>query len=141
MLPREANGWYDSSSRDPSLLKAVTDELFNAVKDVLVNGNRTLPLYVDDHDCLFCGGTCKDEWHNKGDVCYLDTEGKIFHTKEDLYDRYNTSIYKRGVTKVYTIHKASNSNPSEKYFIFYTFISDNSGPIGYTEHSYKRING
>lgn len=30
----------------------VGKEYVNAVKDVLVNGNRVLPVYVDEHDCL-----------------------------------------------------------------------------------------
>lgn len=30
----------------------VSDSVLAGVKDVLVNGNRTLPLYVDEHDCL-----------------------------------------------------------------------------------------
>jgi hypothetical protein len=30
----------------------VSDAILAGVKDVLVNGNRTLPLYVDEHDCL-----------------------------------------------------------------------------------------
>ena len=31
---------------------SVTDAVLAGVKDVLVNGNRTLPLYVDEHDCF-----------------------------------------------------------------------------------------
>ena len=30
----------------------VSDTILAGVKDVLVNGNRTLPLYVDEHDCF-----------------------------------------------------------------------------------------
>ena len=36
--------WMDNGS--------VSDAVLAGVKDVLVNGNRTLPLYVDEHDCL-----------------------------------------------------------------------------------------
>ena len=30
----------------------VSKEVLSGVRDVLINGNRTLPLYVDEHDCL-----------------------------------------------------------------------------------------
>ena len=40
----KAAHWMDNGS--------VTDAVLAGVKDVLVNGNRTLPLYVDEHDCL-----------------------------------------------------------------------------------------
>ena len=36
--------WMDNGS--------VSDAILAGVKDVLVNGNRTLPLYVDEHDCF-----------------------------------------------------------------------------------------
>ena len=36
--------WMDNGS--------VSDAVLAGVKDVLVNGNRTLPQYVDEHDCL-----------------------------------------------------------------------------------------
>ena len=140
LLPVGDGGWYASSSRDSSNIAKVTDELFNAVKDVLVNGNRTLPLYIDDHDCLFCDdSTCSNG--NRGDVCYLDTNGTIFSDESQLKDRYNSTIYIPNKTKVYTLSKLRNSVASERYFVFYTFVSDNSGPVGYTEKSYKRVNG
>ena len=36
--------WMDNGS--------VTESVLAGVKDVLVNGKRTLPIYVDEHDCL-----------------------------------------------------------------------------------------
>ena len=30
----------------------VSPEVLAGVRDVLVNGNRVLPLYVDEHDCI-----------------------------------------------------------------------------------------
>ena len=40
----KAAHWMDNGS--------VSDAILAGVKDVLVNGNRTLPLYVDEHDCF-----------------------------------------------------------------------------------------
>ena len=39
-----ASYWMDNGS--------VSDEILEGVKDVLVRGNRTLPAYIDEHDCL-----------------------------------------------------------------------------------------
>lgn len=36
--------WMDHGSVSPAVLAGV--------KDVLVNGNRVLPVYVDEHDCI-----------------------------------------------------------------------------------------
>lgn len=43
-------GWYGtaSSAKDTSI--KVSTELFNAAKDILVNGNRYLPLYIEEFD-------------------------------------------------------------------------------------------
>ena len=40
----KAAHWMDNGN--------VSDAILAGVKDVLVNGNRTLPQYVDEHDCL-----------------------------------------------------------------------------------------
>jgi hypothetical protein len=40
----KAAHWMDNGN--------VSDAILAGVKDVLVNGNRTLPLYVDEHDCF-----------------------------------------------------------------------------------------
>ena len=44
-------GWFSKAAHWMDNGK-VSDAVLAGVKDVLVNGNRTLPLYVDEHDCL-----------------------------------------------------------------------------------------
>ena len=132
--------WFSSYSTNNHALNEVTDELFGAVKDVLVNGNRTLPLYINEHDCWFCaehnGKRCNNG--NKGDICYLSNGAQNLSSASDIKNRSN---YVKDKTKVYTYYKQNESSASEKYFTFYTFLSDNSDPFGYTEAYYKKIKG
>lgn len=44
-------GWFAKAAHWMDNGK-VSDAVLVGVKDVLVNGNRTLPLFVDEHDCL-----------------------------------------------------------------------------------------
>ena len=44
-------GWFAKAAHWMDNGK-VSDAVLAGVKDVLVNGNRTLPQYVDEHDCL-----------------------------------------------------------------------------------------
>ena len=137
------SGWFSSQTTDNHALNRVTDELFNSVKDVLVNGQRTIPLYVNDHDCWFCanhkGKRCYNG--NKGDICYLNNGGSNLSSKSEIKNRDN---YTRDKTKIYTYYKQSNSGESTKYFIFYDWARPSTkggDPFGYTEANYKRING
>ena len=106
----------------------VTDELINVVRDVLINGHRTIPLYIDSHDQF-------------SDISYINNGGSNISSGSSIRDRNN---YIKDKTKIYTVHKLENSNPSEQYFIFYDWAKPTSktgDPFGYTEFSYKKING
>lgn len=133
------SGWFSSKTTDNHALNEVTDELFGAVKDVFVNGNRTLPLYVNEHDCWFCadhkGKRCNNG--NKGDICYINKDGSNLSSESDIKNREN---YTRDKTKIYSYYGQSNSE-GNNYYIFYTFLSETSDPFGYTEANYKRIKG
>ena len=134
------SGWFNSQTIDNHALNEVTDELFNAVKDVLVNGNRTLPLYVNEHDCWFCT-THRCYNGNKGDVCYLNNGGSNLSSAAEIKNRDN---YISGKTKVYTYYMRNNSDSDGKYFIFYGWARPSTkggDPFGYTESNYKRIKG
>ena len=139
--------YFDTRSYENGLPQ-VTDELINAVKEVLVNGNRTLPLYVDDHDCWFCSDHY-DRNHNplychngnKGDICYLNNGGSDLSSKDEITNRDN---YIKDKTKIYTYYKQDHSDDLDKYFIFYAWArptTKGGDPFGYTEDTYKRING
>lgn len=67
---------YDSGS-------GVTDEIFNNVKKVLVEGKRTLPVYVDEHDCNYSQDYDISSAKNNGTaINFLDrTKWEPFVTK------------------------------------------------------------
>ena len=83
------------------------------VKDVLVNGNRTLPAYVNEHDCF-------------SDIKSVTNNGKSV-TKTDR------SKYKKDVTVI--------KNRYGSTYTFYCFPAEGSDPFGYTAEAYKKIGG
>lgn len=86
---------------------SVKDEVIESVRDVFVNGNRTVPLYVDEHDC----------W---SDIVSASNNGVKF-TKTDR------SQYKRGVTVI--------KNRMGSTYTFWSFPSNVSDPFGYTDNA------
>ena len=135
-------GWFSTQSTDNHALKEVTNELFSAVKEVLVNGNRTLPLYVNEHDCWFCA-THKDNNGNllycnngnKGDICYLNNGNGNMSSRAEITNRDN---YTKNVTKIYSYYKR-NDFGDDAYYVFYTFLNKSSDPFGYTMDYYRKI--
>ncbi len=116
-------GYYmDNGSSDGNVVEAV--------KRVLVNGNRTLPPHVDEHDCWDC-----DRYHTcdggfKGDICSLNTNGKIVNDLDGIKNRSN-----------YTQDKTIINNALSSTYTFYSFPTPNSDPFGYTQEAYNKING
>ena len=84
-----------------------TQKELDAVKDVLVNGNRTLPLYVDEHDCF-------------SDIKSATNNGKPIK----ITDR---SAYKQNVTII--------KNRYQSTYTFWSFPAPGSDPFGYTNNS------
>ena len=80
-----------------------TKEMIEAVRDVLVNGNRTLPQFVNEHDCF-------------SDILYVSNNGVNF-------DKRDRTQYKRDITKI-TSKWCS--------YYFWEFPAPNSDPFGYT---------
>lgn len=105
--------------------KKAPKSMFNIVKDIFVNGHRTLPRYVNEHDGPFGSKQYANEieWIDNGD-------GKI--TKFD--EKYNKSKYKQYKTKIHN-----------KYGSTYTFYdwaggpnSNNGDPFGYTSEKKRK---
>lgn len=84
-----------------------------AVRDVLVNGNRTLPLGVDEHDCL-------------SDIKSVSNNG----TEINKRDR---DAYIPNVTYIV--------NTLGSQYTFYCFPSSGSDPFGYTDANKKYMDG
>ncbi len=109
------SGWFANAGSHMDARNA-SDEVIAAVRDVLVNGNRTLPLYVDEHDCVDCChlGACVNAGSNNG-------------TPIDVNDK---SQYQSGVTILY--------NTAGATYTFFSFPTETSDPFGYTEQALNR---
>lgn len=131
-------GWFGSKDKVLNKINKrssqVTDEYFTAVKDALVNGNRTLPLYIDEHDCWDCNNSrCNNG--NRGDICKLEVNGKDTKSMSDIKNRSN---YIKDSTKIYSKYKQKDAI---SYYTFYTFLTERSDPFGYTQGAYNKIKG
>jgi len=129
------SGWFHNAATH--MEEGCKPEYLEAVRDVLVNGNRTLPLYVNEHDCFDCnyheGGRCFDSRDKLGDICILETNGEKFTAMRQISSR-SDKIYVPDVTKVYTIYY--NRGGKYNYWIFYGFAKDSNDknigdPFGY----------
>ena len=78
-----------------------------AVKDVLVNGNRTVPLYVDEHDCF-------------SDIKSATNNGKFITVTDRSAYKQNVTIIKNRYGSTYT---------------FWSFPAPGSDPFGYTDNA------
>ena len=123
------SGWFASAQAHAS--RGCSGNYLNAVRDVLVNGNRTLPLYINEHDCYICNSrTCSNG--NRGDICSITTNGVNYSNLRDVANRSN---YVSNNTKVYTLYYGGG------YWIFYSFPASNSDPFGYTMDAKNKIEG
>lgn len=121
------SGWWSCAKTKRTI--NVKDEHIAAVRKVIVDGVRTLPLYVDEHDCFDCNNsTCSNG--NRGDICKLVTNGK---TTENMSDIKNRNNYKSGQTVIYNKYGGT--------YTFYSFPTSHSDPFGYTERGYKKATG
>lgn len=78
------SSWFAGTSTSTySSGSGVTDEIFNNVKKVLVEGKRTLPVYVDEHDCNYSQDYDISSAKNNGTaINFLDrTKWEPFVTK------------------------------------------------------------
>lgn len=97
------SGWFAHAAANMDSYDA-PQNVVDAVKDVLVNGKRTLPAYIDEHDCL-------------SDLTSVTTDGKAVNkNNRDAYEK-NKTIIKNTYGATYT---------------FYSFPDTNSDPFGYT---------
>lgn len=97
------------------------NDVLNAVREVLIMGNRTLDLFVDEHDCIDCGSYGFD-------IIKLDNNGKIIEDKTELKDHNN---YIKDVTIIY--------NRYGSQYTFSVFPTKSSDPFGYTKRAKEKI--
>ena len=98
------SGWYYKAAYymdHGSASQATIDK----VRDVLVNGNRVLPLYVDEHDCI-------------SDIAWIKNNGR----EENKSNRGNY------IPDVTVIHNKMGST-----YTFFRFPAPGCDPFGYTK--------
>lgn len=122
------SGWFANAAKHMS--EGCPSNYLLAVRDVLVNGNRTLPFYVNEHDCFNCSTAHACGSVARGDICSINTNGVSYKTLEEIKNRNN---YVRDNTKVYTYYTKNG------YWVFYSFPASNSDPFGYTIDAKNRI--
>lgn len=114
------SGWFGSKSVTPTSNK----KAINVTKSVIEEGNRTIPLYVDEHDCWFCNNSKYCGNGNAGDICTITGgSSKSYITKR--------KHYKQDKTKIKNVYGGQ--------YTFYYFPSSTSDPFGYTKLAYNKV--
>lgn len=108
----EKSGWYYEAKHYMDYGSA-SEAAIEAVQDVLCNGNRLFPQYVDEHDCI-------------RDIKYVILDGKYL-------DKNDKSSYKKDRTII--------KNNMGSTYTFYSFPAPGSDPFGYTADAYKYVTG
>lgn len=96
------SGWFSNASYYMDNDEA-TKEQIDAIRDVLVFANRTLPQYVDEHDCF-------------SDIVSTSNYGKPFNKRD-------RSKYIKDVTVI--------TNKYGSIYTFYCFPDVKADPFGY----------
>lgn len=123
----KTQGWWSNSESHMNARDA-RQEIVDAVKDVLVNGNRVFPIIIDQHDCIDCYGRCENG--NKGDICSLtNSDG---HENKDMSYIKNRNNYIQNETVILSRYK--------EHYTFYSFPTSSSDPFGYTQAALRKAN-
>ena len=115
------NIWWSNAAKYMDRRDA-NQKIIDAVKDVLVNGNRTLPKYVNSHDCYDCNrkNTCPSGIN--GDICELIVGDITFKDKVGVTNKTN-----------YIPHKTIVKNVYGSTATFYSFPSSTGDPFSYKD--------
>ena len=103
------SGWFANAAKNMDSYDA-SPEIIAAVKSVLVDGKRTLPGYIDEHD-----------WIN--DLKSVTNDGESI-------DKKDRSQYVQFKTEIKNIYGAT--------YTFYSFPDTNSDPFGYTSEERRK---
>ena len=134
-------GWFAHAAKH--MAKGCPDKkYYDAIYDILVNGNRVLPLYINEHDCFHCNSKRRCSNGNWGDICYINNGTKDITSMNTMMKRSSENFIPN-VTKIYTVYK---SKSTIKYWVFYSFPSrdDKTGaikgdPFGYTLEAKEKV--
>ena len=110
LIKKVTGGWFANGAYRFAHPGNPSSTAIQAVKDVIVGGKRTLPRYIDEHDCF-------------SDITSATNEGKSI-------DKSDRSAYKQFVTKIKNRYGASGT--------FYTFPNSKSDPFYYTSEENRK---
>lgn len=110
------SGWFANSKTFMDKRNA-PEEVNEAVKSVLVDGNRTLPPYINEHDCT-------------SDISNVSNNNVNI-------DKNNRTNYIKNVSKVEQSTSSFGSNAGK--WTYYTHPEANSDPFGYTDESLNQV--
>ncbi len=110
LIHRATSGWFANGAYRYNHPGNPASTAIQAVRDVIVGGKRTLPRYVNEHDCF-------------SDLTSVSNNGKSF-------SKTNRSEYKQYVTKIKNRYGASGT--------FYTFPNSKADPFYYTSEEYRK---
>jgi hypothetical protein len=110
LIKKATGGWFakgKSRFNNPGNPEQIS---IDAARTVLVEGKRTLPRYVDEHDCF-------------SDLEWVKNDGASINKKD-------RSQYKPHVTKIKNVYGASGT--------FHSFPNDKSDPFYYTSEELRK---
>ena len=125
------------------------NKYIKAVKEVLVNGWKILPPYVDQHDCLSCNTKRKYKCSNtgkNGDVCKIRTilpnkTSYIIYTSTSTINNRNNYVatIKDGKEYSNTIIENTYADDRNDSYTFYAFSPIKKGDVfGYTDYAFNK---
>lgn len=101
------SGWYWTKSKNDQWIKEhpnVPQSVITAVRDVICDGNRSLPEYVDEYDCL-------------SDIALIINDGVTYTRERNKAYIMNRANYHKGKTIIQNVYAES----SYDRYTFYCF--------------------
>lgn len=114
------SNWWAYEEEHMEVTDKLDKDVLTAVHEVLVLGKRTLPLYVDEHDCIDCG-------KYGFDIVKIVINDQTITKHSELLNKSN---YKQDETIIYNKHDA--------VYTFHSFPTNTSDPFGYTKYAKKK---
>lgn len=110
LIAKATGGWFAYGKSRFSNPGSPSQEAIDAVRSVLVGGRRTLPRYVDEHDCF-------------SDIRSATNDGTAI-------SKTNRGQYKQFTTKIKNVYGSSGT--------FHSFPNSKSDPFYYTSEELRR---
>lgn len=114
------SGWYWGKARNKKWIQEHPDvpvSVIDAVRDVIVNGKRTLPEYVDEYDCL-------------SDIALIINGGRTYTRERDKEYIMNRANYIKDKTIIQNVY-AEGSGDRYTFYCFPDGVNGSCDAFGY----------